>query len=84
MRGILILLACVVLTLGVLVSCGEKEKEAQPASGHPEEMADTTRMDSTMMDTLQEAAEGMIDSAAEMTKDVVEDAADAVEEHTGH
>jgi hypothetical protein len=60
---------CLLFSLALLVACGQKE-EAGPSedtsgAGAPEEMMDTTRMDTavdTMVDTaavMEEATEGM-------------------------
>lgn len=57
MRKLLATLFCLLLVASLLVSCGTKEKsEPTPAAGAPEEMADTTRMDSAMPDV----HEGMV------------------------
>ena len=64
MKKLLVLLLCLAFGVAIMAGCGTKEEPAQTdtsAAGHPEEMADTTRMDSAMegtMDTMhtEEAA----------------------------
>jgi|GEM_PF-1951599 len=81
MKRFLIVIACSLLMLALLGGCGTKE-EATPdtsAAGHPEEVADSTRMDSAMLDTT------VIDSA--LVDSVVKEGVDeAVEQATegGH
>lgn len=59
MKRFLIVFACGLLMLALLGGCGKKEETTHDtsAAGHPEEMADSTRMDSAMHDT------AMMDSA---------------------
>lgn len=80
MRRLFISLACLMLLL-VAFGCGQKADEQDTgAAGHPEEMADSTRLDS--------AATEMIDSAAEMIDSAIDEGAEAakgaVQEATGH
>ena len=52
MKRILILLLCGLFALALVAGCGQKEQTQEgTAAGAPEEMADTTRMDSAAMDT---------------------------------
>ena len=56
-RKVLALLACLLLVLSVIGGCSaEKEPPAQPgAAGQPEEIADSTRMDSVADSIVTEA-----------------------------
>ncbi len=57
MKKFLTTFFCLLFVVSLLAGCGTKEKaEPTPAAGAPEEMADTTRMDSAMPD----APEGMV------------------------
>ncbi|MGD8922001.1 MAG: hypothetical protein PVH24_02050 [Candidatus Zixiibacteriota bacterium] len=52
MKRILILLLCGLFALALVAGCGQKEQTQEgTAAGAPEEMADSTRMDSAAMDT---------------------------------
>jgi hypothetical protein len=75
MKKLLAVVFCLLLMVAVF-GCGQKEGE-QPgdtgAAGHPDEVADSTRLDSaaetmdTMMDTLAGEAEGAMEEATEET-----------------
>ena len=79
MRRLFVSLACLALILFAL-GCGQKVEEDTGAAGHPEEMADSTRLDS--------AATDMMDSAAKMVDSAIDEGAEAakgaVQEATGH
>ncbi|MBU0983423.1 MAG: hypothetical protein KKA42_06105 [candidate division Zixibacteria bacterium] len=69
MKKVLLLGLCLALGLTFLVGCGEQEAEQEPAAGgHVEEMADSTRMDSAL-----------VDSAAAVMEEGTEAAEEAVE-----
>ena len=77
MRKFLIGFVCVFVIASMFLACGQKEEsgEDHSAAGQPEEMADSTRMDSAaMMDSTM-----VPDSAA-----MHEGMEDAAEEATGH
>lgn len=77
MKKFLVLLFCSILVIAVVASCGQKktdEGDDMTAGGHADEMADTTRMDEGMMDSVQDMGEEMLDSAEAMGKEVIEDA----------
>jgi len=81
MKKILVLCFCLLFALSLVNGCGQK-KEADTdtsAAGHPEEVMDSTRMDSAAADTLpidtaaiksavEEKAEEAVDKAAEELK----------------
>ncbi|MCD6249190.1 MAG: hypothetical protein J7J98_02500 [candidate division Zixibacteria bacterium] len=75
MKNCLAIAACVLLMLS-LFACGQQEtKEPDPgAAGQAEEVADTTRLDSAVIE--------VVDSAAEVVEGVVEEAVEKVQE--GH
>jgi PBP1b-binding outer membrane lipoprotein LpoB len=78
MKKLLILALCLLFAVSLMYGCGKKEAEqkAEPAGGQPEEMADTTRMDS---------AKEMIDSAAAQGSEAANEAVEgATEQATGH
>ncbi len=57
MKKIIVLFMCLLFALSCMYGCGKKEEavqDTQPAVGTPEEVADTTRMDSAGVDTLLE------------------------------
>lgn len=58
MKKLLVLTACALFILGMVAGCGQKSEtegtQEVSAGGHAEEMADTTRMDSTAMDSMAE------------------------------
>ena len=68
MKKLLAIVMCLALGTMFLVGCGKKEgTKTNSAAGQPEEMADTTRMDSAMMnDTMHQ---GMGDTTGAMMKD---------------
>ena len=78
MKKLLVLMLCLALGAAMLVGCGQKEgdTETTPAAGHPDEMADTTRMDSAV-----QAGEEMMEEAKDMADSAMHDAA---EEAHGH
>jgi len=78
MKKFLVLALCLLFAASFMFACGKQETEqTEPAAGgHPEEMADTTRMDSAM-----EAMDSMAGEAVEEGTEAVEEAA---EEVTGH
>jgi hypothetical protein len=54
MKRVLILILCVLFALSLLAGCGQKQegtKTETTAAGKPEEMADSTRMDSAQMES---------------------------------
>ena len=73
MKRLLIVFACGLLMLALLAGCGKKEDATHDtsAAGHPEEMADSTRMDSAMHDST------MMDSVKDS---MMEEASEAMEE----
>jgi len=77
MKRFLIAFACGLLMLALLAGCGKKEETTHDtsAAGHPEEMADSTRMDSAAHDST------MMDSTMDSAK--LEEAGDAMEETSG-
>lgn len=80
MKRLLVLLMCLALLTAFVVSCGEKEgAETDAAAGQPEEMADTTRMDSAMMEEGME----MADSAGEAMMEKADSAGEALMEEAG-
>ena len=67
MKRLSVILLCLMFVVSLLASCGQKEEAAEqadtPAVGHPEEVADTTRLDSAAPDTVEiEAVEEVTDS----------------------
>jgi len=83
MKKLLILTLCLLFAASLMYGCGQQEAEqkAEPAAGgQPEEMADTTRMDSAM-DSAMESVDSAAAEGAETANDAVEGAA---EEATGH
>ena len=57
MKKLLTVLLCLML-IGLFMGCGKKaeeEPQGTAAHGQAEEMADTTRMDSAMMDTTMDS-----------------------------
>ena len=55
MRRLFALMLCMLLALAIMVSCSaEKEPAQQGAGGHPEEAADTTRMEAAEPDSMME------------------------------
>lgn len=50
---------------------GEAQDKHMPAAGHPEEVADSTRLDAAEVDTFQESDVQPVDSAAPSTEDSV-------------
>lgn len=81
MKRFLIAFACGLLLLALLAGCGKKEETTNDtsAAGHPEEMADSTRMDSAMHDST------IMDSTM-MDSTMTEEAGEAMEEtsEAGH
>lgn len=84
MKRIFVLFLLTLFALSLVIGCGQKEtSEADkvPADVKEAEMADTTRMDEGMVDSLageaKEAAGEMIDSAASAVEG-------AAKEATGH
>jgi len=75
MKNCLAIAACMLLMLS-LFACGQQEtKEPDPgAAGQAEEVADTTRLDSAVIE--------VVDSAAEVVEGVVEDVVEKAQE--GH
>ena len=75
MKKLTLLAVLLLLGLALVVSCGQKVEEADDtsAAGQPEEVMDTTRMDSatvdstvdSLMDEAQEAAEEAVEEAVE-------------------
>lgn len=53
MKRLLAIFLCILFLVSLMSSCGKKEEAEQqtPAVGEPEEVADTTRMDSAMQDS---------------------------------
>jgi hypothetical protein len=84
MKRLFVSLACLLLILSAF-GCGKKVEEKDTgAAGHPEEMADSTRLDSAATQMMDSAAK-LVDTAMEEAAEAVEDAAEgAVEEVTGH
>jgi hypothetical protein len=85
MKRLLVLLCVGALGLALLIGCGQQEEaEEHGAAGMAEEMADTTRMDSAMIDsmadTMMSEAEGMMDEA----EGDMEQKAEEMKEGTGH
>lgn len=75
MKRLMVLLCVGALGLALLIGCGqqkEAEMEDHGAAGAAEEMADTTRMDSamadSMADTMMSKTEGMMDKSEKMTE----------------
>jgi len=90
MKKLLVLGLCLLFAASFMYGCGKQEtgEDTEPAaSGHPEEMADTTRMDSAtdVVDSLagevKDAAGEVVDEAAEAVEGAAEE---AVKEVTGH
>ncbi|MFZ5981425.1 MAG: hypothetical protein ACOYVF_12430 [Candidatus Zixiibacteriota bacterium] len=82
MKKILVLCFCLLFALSLLNGCGQK-KEAEPdtsAAGHPEEVMDSTRMDSAAMEVTPVDTTGVM----EEVEGAVEDAAEEVTEEAGH
>ena len=53
MKRILVVCLCLLFALSLLVGCGQKkETEQNTPAGQPEEMMDSTRMDSAAADTM--------------------------------
>lgn len=55
MRKFLAIVLCGLFMMSLITSCGQKEEAGQqtetPAAGQPEELADTTRLDSAVVDS---------------------------------
>ncbi len=83
MKKLLVLALCLLFAASFMFGCGTQEtgEDTEPAAGgQPEEMADTTRLDSAM-----EAVDSMAGEAVDEAAEAVEGAAEeAVEEVTGH
>lgn len=85
MKKLLILALCAMFALALVVGCGEKKADDtdMTAGGHAEEMADQTRMDSAMVDSMgnmmADSAMKMVDSA----KMKVDSAAGAMKDKVG-
>jgi outer membrane lipoprotein-sorting protein len=79
MKKFFILALCLLFAASFMFGCGKQEtgEDTEPAAGgHPEEAADTTRMDSAM-----EAVDSMAGEAVEEATEAVEE---AVEEAAGN
>lgn len=69
MKKLLILALCAIFAMALVIGCGEKKADDtdMTAGGHAEEMADQTRMDSAMVDSMgqmmTDSAKMMMDSA---------------------
>ena len=81
MKRFLVLLLVALFAIGLTVGCGKKEAaeaDKVPADVKEAEMADTTRMDEGVVDSLagevKEAAEEVVDEAAEAVEGAVKDA----------
>lgn len=90
MKKLLVFALCLLFAASFMYGCGKQEtgEDTEPAAGgHPEEMADTTRMDSAMEAVDSTAGEAM-DEATEAADEAMEGAEEAaegaVEEATGH
>ena len=86
MKKLLVLALCLLFAASFMYGCGKQEtgEDTEPAAGgHPEEMADTTRMDSAMdvVDSLAGEAEEAVEEAAEAAEGA---AKEAVKDVTGH
>jgi hypothetical protein len=69
MKKFLVVFVCLLFAASLLVGCGQKEaQEDTSAAGQPEEMADTTRMDSAAMqpDTTMMQDTTMMEGGEEM------------------
>lgn len=87
MKKLLVLALCLLFAASLMYGCGKQETsdQAEPAAGgHPEEMADTTRMDSAMQAVDSMAGEAVDSMAGEAVDEATEAAEGAVEEATGH
>ena len=69
MKKLIILALCAIFAMALVIGCGEKKADDadMTAGGHSEEMADQTRMDSAMVDSMghmmADSAKMMMDSA---------------------
>jgi hypothetical protein len=81
MKRILALLLCLLLALAMFGCGGEEAEETETgAVGHPEEVEDTTRMDSAM-----ETVDSLVGEVQEAVEEAAEEAVEEVtEEATGH
>ena len=80
MKRLFVSLACLLLILSVF-GCGKQAEEQDTgAAGHPEEMADSTRLDSAATQMMDSAGK-LVDTAAAKATEAVEGAAKEV---TGH
>lgn len=73
MRKFLVLCFCLLFALSLINGCGQK-KEADTdtsAAGHPEEMMDSTRMDSAAMEA---DTTGVVEEVVEEVKEAAEEA----------